>query len=209
MISNVDKIEYQQILKDKKCDVCNVFVKSHMSNHLNSKNHITNQNKLQKKEHEEIEREEKEHEEIEQEEIEQEEIEIQYKKIQCNIDYDDIFDENYNLNNFKIDDIQYEINIKNKHCNVCDIKFCSKNKCKSHFNTQKHKIQMEKINSTSKYVGICYDKFTDKWQAKIKGQYLGRYNTEEETVLVRNNKALELNNTQNCAFKIQKYGMFK
>ena len=48
--------------------------------------------------------------------------------------------------------------------------------------------------ATSKYIGVSYDKETNKWRSCItidrKNKYLGRYKSEEKAAIAYNNAAI-------------------
>ncbi len=62
------------------------------------------------------------------------------------------------------------------------------------------------LNSTSKYIGVNYDKSRGKWVAKIKlkgkGEHLGRYLCEKDAARARNKRAKELNDEKGTYFKL-------
>lgn len=55
--------------------------------------------------------------------------------------------------------------------------------------TQNSQNKKSSSNSTSKYIGVCFDKSRNKWAAEIrpegKKKFLGRFNTEEEAAKAR------------------------
>jgi len=59
-------------------------------------------------------------------------------------------------------------------------------------------------NSTSKYVGIGFNKKNEKWKVQIQGEQLGNFDMEEEAVIVRNKRAQELND-EGARYPIQIY----
>lgn len=54
----------------------------------------------------------------------------------------------------------------------------------------------DRINGTSKYPGVCWDKSRNKWMSRMKinnkNNYLGRFDTEEEAYLAYQNKLKEI-----------------
>lgn len=56
--------------------------------------------------------------------------------------------------------------------------------------------KMKNVNSTSKYIGVCFNKIRNKWEAAIRKDYvrhnLGYYNNEKEAAIARDKKAIEL-----------------
>lgn len=56
--------------------------------------------------------------------------------------------------------------------------------------------KQKKSNTSSKYLGVSYRKYKNKWESRIikDGKYfhLGTYSTEEESAIAYNNKAIEL-----------------
>ena len=59
-------------------------------------------------------------------------------------------------------------------------------------------------NSTSRYVGISFQKSSGKWRSNIQGEDLGYFDTEEKAVIIRNKKAVELNTT-GSTYRIEIY----
>lgn len=59
-------------------------------------------------------------------------------------------------------------------------------------------------NSTSRYVGISFQKSSGKWRSNIQGEDLGYFDTEEEAVIIRNKQAVELNTT-GSTYRIEIY----
>jgi HNH endonuclease/AP2 domain/Zinc-finger double-stranded RNA-binding len=68
----------------------------------------------------------------------------------------------------------------------------------------KHKSKLP--SSSSKYIGVSYDKSRNKWKSGIKlnGKTinLGRFNTELEAAQIRDKKAIELNSSGETCFKL-------
>ena len=66
--------------------------------------------------------------------------------------------------------------------------------------------KLSKINGSSKYIGVSYNKNLSQWKASITynrtEMYLGRYSTELEAVHARDIKAKELNKTFGTYYKI-------
>ena len=64
----------------------------------------------------------------------------------------------------------------------------------NHSQNQRNKNKQD--NCSSKFIGVCWNKTSKKWQAQIsingKEKYLGRYDTEEEAHLVYEKKREEL-----------------
>lgn len=58
--------------------------------------------------------------------------------------------------------------------------------------------------ASSKYTGVSLTDNRKKWKVDIEGKYLGVFDTEEESVLVRNKKAQELNDL-GARYKIEIY----
>ena len=61
---------------------------------------------------------------------------------------------------------------------------------------QENSFNQKPRRGTSKHLGVSYDKSRGKWVAEIKHNYkkifIGRFDTEHEAVVARDNKAIEL-----------------
>lgn len=64
--------------------------------------------------------------------------------------------------------------------------------------TNRENCSKDKKNKTSKYIGVSFDKFRNKWSAEIRDKEkrykLGRFNTEYEAHLAYKNKLKEILN---------------
>lgn len=79
------------------------------------------------------------------------------------------------------------------------------NKSNNHFSnlqiiTNRENCSKDKPNKTSKYVGVSYDKFRNKWAAEIrenkKRHKLGRFNNEYDAHIAYQNKLKEIQNVR-------------
>jgi hypothetical protein len=52
-------------------------------------------------------------------------------------------------------------------------------------------------NSSSKYVGVKIDKQSRTWEANVGNEYIGRFKTEKEAAIARNERAIQLNKEGN------------
>jgi hypothetical protein len=115
--------------------------------------------------------------------------------------------ENKNYKTIKIHTLvaQYFLNHKTNGTLKLVIDHIDNNKSNNNFTnlqiiTNRENCSKDKINKTSKYVGVSYDKYRNKWSAEIrenkKRHKLGRFENEYDAHLAYQNKLKEINNVK-------------